>query len=912
MPCRQRPARAGVRLAVAMTLVLLAAVLAAPALAGPADDPDALRARLLEHREQEAATKERLAKARLLGSPVETVNQAQYDVGHYDLDLALDPTAQILSGTVATTVTVTGTSIATVELDLRSNMLVTAATVGGAATTFGRSGHLVIVDLDRAYTTGETATVAVTYSGNPAGEYFGWDSHAGEDMIWSLSEPFGARHWWPCKDVNSDKADSVDVRVTVPSDLVVASQGLLVAEIDGGATRTFHWHSDYPIATYLVSLAAYPYRRFSHWYTPLDGGDPMEVQYFVYPDHFDLVQDTYALTVPMITAFAEGWGEYPFVQEKYGHAEFVWGGGMEHQTCTSLGGWSEDLISHELAHMWWGDMITCEDFGHIWLNEGFATWGEAYWKEQTEGFAVYQQYMDAAAYFGGGTIFVEDPLNDNIFSGALSYNKGSWVVHMLRGVLGDADFFAGLALYRATHQYGTATTEQLRDAMEAVSGRDLDAFFQQWIYGEYFPIYEYGWAEGPGPGEITLTVNQVQTDTGLFTMPIPVRVETDQGTVDLRVENSQASEQYVLTVPGAVQSVSLDPDRWILRQVRTVVSDPTLAEGILLVNGVDWGTYGTEIRDAYAAAAFWGDNPITFWDCFAAPAGGYPATLPEPAGHGPVPADVLGRYSAVVWVGNDYNGDLPCWIETPIASYLEAGGNVLLLSRRGRNFLEGPLTDYLGISWAEQAVTLANCVAAVPELIDIPFTDTQSYNDVFRTTVDENTTVLFLDTAAFGVDRGTGAIVEPPAGGTHRPDGGRLAYVGGRPYRMDHAALRQNVETILDLHFGEPYSPTAVEGEGDAPPPAAVTLGRNYPNPFNPMTVVPFSLPRAAVVDLAVYDARGRLVRRLAASELAVGRHEMRWDGTDTGGRAVASGTYYARLRVDGEPAGTQGLVLVR
>ena len=151
----------------------------------------------------------------------------------------------------------------------------------------------------------------------------------------------------------------------------------------------------------------------------------------------DDVQATYALTVPMIDAFAQGYGEYPFVQEKYGHAEFTWGGGMEHQTISSMGGWSEDLISHELAHQWWGDMITCADFGHIWLNEGFATWSEAYWKELSDGVETYRLYMDYASYWGGGTIFVEDPLNDNIFDGNLSYNKGSWVVHMLRGVLGD-------------------------------------------------------------------------------------------------------------------------------------------------------------------------------------------------------------------------------------------------------------------------------------------------------------------------------------------------------------------------------------------------------------------------------------------------------------------------------------------
>ncbi len=895
-----------------VVLVVLLAVAATAAFAAPSDDPDALRQTLWQHRQDEATLKEHLAKA-MLAVPPATANQALYDVTHYDLDLTLTPTNSTLGGTVTTTATVTGVSISTFELNLVANMAVTAASVNGAATTWTHAADLVTVDLDRAYATGESVTVALTYSGNPAGEFFGWDSHAGQPMIWSLSEPFGAHVWWPCKDVNDDKADSLDVRVTLPSNLVVASQGLQVGDVNNGSTHTVHWHSNYPIATYLVSIACYPYTQFSHMYPRLDGGDPMPVEYFVYPDHYDAVQSTYALVVPMITAYAHGFGEYPFVDEKYGQAEFVWGGGMEHQTCTSLGGYSEDLLSHELAHSWWGDMITCANFQHIWLNEGFATWCEAFWKEQSVGEAAYRQYMDAAAYYGAGTIIVEDVNHDNIFSTALSYNKGSWVVHMLRGVLGDDDFFAGLAQYRAQYGYGSATTEQFRDVMESVSGRDLDAFFQQWIYGEYFPIYEYSWNPGPGANQISVTIDQVQTDTGLFTMTIPLRVTTDQGTVDLRVENSQASESYVLDVAGTVSDVQLDPDRWILRQVHTSVSNPTFDHGILLVNGVDWNVYSPEIQNAYLAQAFWGDAPISFWDCFATPSGGYPSTLPPALGHGAVPAGVLGQYSAVIWIGNDYNGDLPLWQETPIPSYLAAGGNVLLMSRRGASFLSGTLSTYLGVTWAEHDATLDNCVAVAPGLVDMSFTGAQSYNDVFQTAVGPTSTLLFKDTSGFSGERGTGCIVEPPLGGTHRPDGGRLAYIVGRPYRLNATALPQNVAYILDHYFGEPYSPaTATPDHDAAAPPLRPVLEQCYPNPFNPQTVVPFSLPRAADVDLAIYDAQGHRVRVLTESSMAAGRHEVHWNGADVGGRPCASGTYFARLRVDGKTIDTRGLVLVR
>ena len=902
MPTRPRAAACHpYALTLIATLVVLTLGQAAGALAAPDDDPAANREKILEHRFQEAASKNLLVKGLLAAEEEKTLNQTQYDVHHYDLDLDLDPGTSTLTGTVIVTAEVTGLSIATMDLNMTLNMTVTATTAGGSGTTSSRSGAVLTVNLDRTYTVGETVTVAVTYTGNPAGGAFGWDSYGGQDMIWTLSEPFGARDWWPCKDLNSDKADSVDIKVTVPDHLVVASNGLMISDVDNGTTRTFHWKSNYPIATYLVSLAIHPYEQYSDWYNPLGGGDPMEVQFYIYSSHVGVVEPNYALTVPMIGVFAQAYGEYPFVEEKYGHAEFTWGGGMEHQTLTSMGGWSEDLISHELAHQWWGDMVTCEDFGHIWLNEGFATWSEAYWAEQYYDFATYRQYMDIASYYGAGTIFVEDPLSENIFDGNLSYNKGSWVVHMLRGVLGDTDFFAGLALYRSSHLYGSATTEQLQTALETVSGQDLTAFFQQWIYGEYFPVYSYSWVAGPGVDEITVTINQEQDNTGLFTMPVELRVTTTTGTTDYTVANSLASEDYVLTVTGTPEGVILDPDRWILRQVRTEVTNPTFDKGILLVNGVHWDTYDPEIQSAYTDSTFWGDNPITFWDCFAEPGGGYPPNLPAPIGHDAVPASILGEYSTVIWVGNNYNGDLPKWAETPIQSYLEVGGNLLLMTRSSKVFLDGDLTTYLGVTWAELSSSLGNYVSVATGLVNIPFIGPQSWNDVFLNSVGPQSTLLFLDTAGFSGDRGTGVWASPAGGGTFRTTGGQFVLLSGRPYRMDHDFLRQNVEYILENYLNEPYNPLSPVPGGGALPGATAVLGQNYPNPFNPSTTISFELEASGPVQLRIYDVSGRLVRTLVDdSELSAGDHQAIWSGQDQSGRAVAAGVYFYNLEVEG------------
>lgn len=873
------------------------AVTAATPSAGTVDQIPDLRERRDQIHLREAESKAALARAWTQRPSLRTANQNDWDVHHYDLDLNVDPSTHVLSGTVTTAAEVVAATLTQMQFQL-TGLTVSAATAGGSSTTWSRTSTILTVDLDRTYTTGETVTVAVTYSGNPAGEAFGWSSFGGSDMIWTLSEPFGARSWWPCKDLNIDKADSVDIRVTVPDPLIVASNGVLQSTTPSGGWTTYHWKTTYPISTYLVSMAIHPYTVFSHTYTPMAGGS-MPVDYYVYPSHYSAVQATYALTVPMIGAFAGGYGEYPFVDEKYGHAEFVWGGGMEHQTLTSLGGYSEDLISHELSHQWWGDHITCQDFHHIWLNEGFATFSEAYWKEQTEGIDTYHLYMDAAAYYGSGTIYVEYPAIEDIFDTNLSYNKASWVPHMLRHVVGDTDFFAGLAAYRAAYGMGTATTEQFRDVMANVSGKNLDAFFQQWIYGEYFPVYRPSWTES-SPGTIDLTIEQAQTNTGLFTMPIDVRVTTSGGTFDFTVDNSLATQDYQLSVTGDVQSVEIDPDHWILRQVETTVANPTFGSGVLVVNGVDWGTYTSEIRTAYADSVFWADLPFTFWDNFPEPSGGYPANLPAPIGHGSVPADLLGKFSAVVWVGNNYNGDLPKWVETPIESYLNAGGNVLLLSRMGNDFLSGSLASYLGITITNTSVTPANMNAVHPAFQNISFTGTQSYTDLFSTSVGPNSTLLFQSQTGLGPFYGSGVIAEPPGGGTARPDGGKFAHIAGRPYRMNHANLRANVETILKDFFGEPYtSVIGVPLAGAKRSPIALEPGA--PNPFRAATRIAFRLPAARSADVTIYDVTGRLVRTLLNGPQPAGYGEVTWNGRDAAGEIAASGVYYVRLRSGGE-----------
>jgi len=877
-------------------------------------------------RELAAAKAERFARMHVANIS-QTENQADYDVIYYDIDVEMDPSTQTVSGTVTMTAKVLAESINQVDLNLLDNMTVTAARHLFGPVSYTHINDILTLTLPYTYYDGQIFTVEIDYNGTPDANYgsFGFDTWNEAPMIWSLSEPYGARSWWPCKDIPADKADSVNIHITVPDTLIVASNGTLRSETDNGATKTYYWHEGYPIATYLVSVAIHPYTVFSHWYR-YSLTDSMEVRYYVFPEDYDDVQATYGKTVNMIGIYAGLFGEYPFLNEKYGHAEFMWGGGMEHQTITSLaayaiyGGYGEYtyeyLIAHELAHQWWGDMVTCNSFHHIWLNEGFATYSEALYSEVEYGTAQYHQDMINEKYLGGGTIYVPDPEGSDfyrIFHHGLSYQKASWVLHMLRHVVGDAAFFDILQAYYADtrYQYGTATTEEFRDLCEDISGMDLDFFFHQWIYEEYYPKYAYDWTYHYDGLHyvINLDINQLQSNY-IFTMPIDITVQSAGGDVNFVRWDSLASQSFVINAKVEPLAVRLDENEWILRTVEEPVLDPTFDRGILLVNGVDFGWYGTEIQTAYEDSAFWGGYDISFWDCFDETESGYPANLPAPLGHGPVPVDTIKQFSTVIWVGNNYNGDLSDWNATSIYSYLSAGGNLLLMTRMGQDFISDPLRDYLGITWQElETNTLSNCIATHAGLVDMSLAGSQTYCAVFDTALaTSESELLFKTTTSFPEQRGLGVCRDPAEGGSYRSEGGRFVFISGRPYRYDHDQLRTNVEYILGTCMGEPLTPS---GTNTAPPKLTFHLDRNYPNPFNPVTNIRFAIPEKHFVSLGVYDVAGRIVRRIISKEMGANTYTAIWDGTDNRGRNVASGVYFYKL-VAGPHVATRKMVLIR
>lgn len=546
-----------------------------PSPAAPAYIPSEL------HMIEAASKASALERMRMAVTPNILIDQSGFDAVHYQINIGINEVTEQVTGFVSMTARARTDGFDAPTLNLLSDMVVDSVQSQGAAILWSHIGGFLYATLPQVYNTSEEFEVTVFYHGHPTEggfQGFAFDTHLGTPIISTLSEPYMAQSWWPCKDTPSDKADSVDMIVTVNSSLYAVSNGLLrdsVDNIDG--TTTYSWHESYPITTYLVSLAITNYSRFRLWYHY--GADSMPVDFFSYPEVFTTAQSSWPVTVTQIGVLADIFGEYPFVNEKYGIAHFPWGGAMEHQTVSSHTntsfGYDQYLIVHELSHQWWGDMITCRDWHHIWLNEGFASYSEALWAEHLGGPASYRSYMGGMQYFSGGRIYIDDTTSvGNIFSSRV-YDKGAWVLHMLRGVIGDSAFFDLLRTYYADprFQYKDAVTEDLRDLAEAVSGQDLDWFFEQWIYGYYYPQYYYSSLSrlrSDGDYDLFVHLRQGQTtQPQTFIMPVELTRAIGAAIDTFQVWNNVRDQDLHFVVPAAASITGIDPDNWVLDRTFT-------------------------------------------------------------------------------------------------------------------------------------------------------------------------------------------------------------------------------------------------------------------------------------------------------------------------------------------------------
>lgn len=521
----------------------------------------------------------------------------EFDAKHYHLDLDVNPGRDpVLRGFV--TIRGKATSpLNVLKLDLAQTMTVVSVTAdNNIALAFTHSNKVVSIQLLAQAQAGETIEVTIEYAGNPSGGGFGtfvWGNHLnGDPYLWTLSEPYGAKEWWPNKDHPSDKADSVRVTVRTPADLRVGSNGLLRSEVSNGdGTVTYDWVHAYPISSYLVSLAVGRYVVHEQVYERPDslasqfGPLSLPILHYVYrgSNHYEGTGTSsgWKRILEVLPVFEHWFGPYPFPEEKYGHAHVTFEGGMEHQTMTSLGKSGLGLVAHELAHMWFGDLITNKTWPHLWLHEGFATMSELlFWESNIDRFpTTYQSIFDlyyARALTATGTLVVEDTTSvSNLFRHSRVYSKGAMVLHMLRSMVGDESYREILRTFSsdASVRYATAESKDFQRVAEEVSGLNLATFFEEWVTrGTGHPSYEVDWMASSSGSDHSVLIEIKQTqgfedsNVDAFHMPIELVIHTEAGEQRIVVENSERNQVYMLPVNAAVTSVEFDPERRILRE----------------------------------------------------------------------------------------------------------------------------------------------------------------------------------------------------------------------------------------------------------------------------------------------------------------------------------------------------------
>jgi aminopeptidase N len=653
------------RLAPCFALLLAPAVLAALPGPGAAAPGGTWGGHTARHRlvagEALADPRDPLAGWRSRTEPAHAVSRAadgcphDFDVLHYELNFAnLDPSVSNLNGHTVITLASTIDGLSQVDLNLTSQLTVSAVTVtpNGSA-GFTHAADVLGVSLAAPANTGDSVVVEVTYSGLPANE--GGGGFGG--FWWSLipkvafsmgvgltaEPPSMGFSWFPCYDWPCDKA-TVDLNIETPLSQVAVANGLLTGVDSTATTHTWHWSHDFPITTYLIAIAVAPYRTLSNTIVT----DPRITVYHS-PGYKAASEVSFQNTDLMMQAFETRYGPYPFDKFAYMTTTI---GDMEHQTCVSHAislvdstNAHDDILAHEMGHMWFGDCVTYADWHHIWLSEGFATYSEAVFFEHQSGMGAYHSHVTNRLMnpvINSGIVDgVVDPTEK---WGVINYEKGGCVLHMLRGVLDDDPlFWQALRDYLLAHEYGNAVSDDFVAAVSGTVGEDMSWFFTPWLYGEGHPHYEYGWSAkdlGGGQWQADVIIRQVQTTANLFDLPVDFRVQTGSGSFDFSERVHLAEHEFSFVVSAQPVGLQVDPDDWILD------------EQFLAPTSADWGP------EAAAAQAFAllppAPNPVR-------DVAQIRYFLPRPGDVRVSVHDVAGREIRALWSGAQTAGSRALW-----------------------------------------------------------------------------------------------------------------------------------------------------------------------------------------------------------------------------------------------------------
>jgi aminopeptidase N len=501
----------------------------------------------------------------------ETRASNNFDIKYYRCEWETDPAVRYIKGKV-TSYFVFTSAADFISFDLMDALHVDSVKANNHLLSYTQQDNSLKIDFKTVKNIGALDSVSVYYQGIPPNAGFGSfvnNLHVGIPVMWTLSEPYGSRDWWPCKNGLDDKADSIDVFITAPAEYTAVSNGLRQSVTISGASKITHWKHRYPIASYLVCMAVTNYVEFEN-HVLIDNVNLL-MQTFCYPESLDLFQSKTPLVLESLKYFSKIFGPYPFIKEKYGHVQFGWGGGEEHQTSTFIVTPDENLMAHELAHQWFGDKVTCASWQHIWLNEGFATHLASMDMENKYPLTVTstrKNEINSITSLPGGSVFVDDTTNVNrIFDSRLTYIKGSHLLYMLRWILGDSIFFKGVNHYFHDPQigYGFATTKDLERNLEEASGKKLDYFFNDWFYGQGYPSYHIQWSQ-LGSEYVKIKMDQTTSHPSVkfFALPVALLFKNATQQKTIVIDNKSNGEIFFKNIGFVADTVIIDAEYWLI------------------------------------------------------------------------------------------------------------------------------------------------------------------------------------------------------------------------------------------------------------------------------------------------------------------------------------------------------------
>jgi aminopeptidase N len=517
-----------------------------------------------------------------------------FDVLHYTIDLDLyknysSPFPESFTGSVTVKLRA-DTAISSIILDAVNTSLIIDS-VKNAGTSFTHTGNALTIQLDRTYQLNETLNVAVYYKHRDVHDYA---FYVGTDgMVFTDSEPEGARNWFPCWDKPSDKA-TVELFAKVPASVKLGSNGLLIDTTRSGDTLTFHWVSNEPVATYLVVISSKVNYNLDivYWKKLSNPKDSIPI-YFYWNTGESLtgLNNIKAKIIPMTDYYSKLFGEHPFQKNGFATLNYYVTWSMENQTLTSLhpnGYDDENVVSHEYAHQWLGDMITCATWADIWLNEGFATYCSALWYEYTSGYSRYKTDIASNAWSyitnnPGRPIYVPSwaistPPNGELFNWAVTYCKGAGVLHMLRYVLGDSTFFAALHDYATNPslKFGTITTDDFIQIMNTSTKQDLTWFFDQWLKVANHPRYSIQYSVNANDSTAKVSISQTQTTGAFWKMPVVLKFSLLNGADTTgKVFNAANKDSFDFKFSAPPVTMVFDPNNDIV--LKTTVTQKVLS-----------------------------------------------------------------------------------------------------------------------------------------------------------------------------------------------------------------------------------------------------------------------------------------------------------------------------------------------